>query len=167
MDRSITEGIRQDAGGIISLAKAVNQYRGAIEYDLLTRTGYELKDVGKSITWGALDNFLNHSEPDSALIRELNPELAKWSSVTKTNAILADIYDKLSMINANLIAIAEHKPARKPKPYPRPGEQPEDKDTRHFGKGALPVNELHEWIERKRAEYGRSSTGHDNGHPGP
>lgn len=167
MDRSVTESIGQDAGGIISLAKAVDQYRGAIEYDLLTRTGYELKDVGKTLTWGALDNFLNHAEPDSALMRELNPDLASWSNITKTNAILADIYDKLSMINANLIAIGERKPARKPKPYPRPGEQPEDKDTRHFGKGAIPVADLHEWIERKRAEYGRSRTGNNNRHASP
>lgn len=126
-------------------------------------TGHELDDVGRTLSWGALDSFLDHLGEDSALLKEMNPEMAKWSSRTKTNTILADIYDQLAMINANLVAIGSRKAARKPKPYPRPGNKPQE-DTRHFGSGALPKDELRKWIEGK--QHAGSSTGHNNGHPG-
>lgn len=87
-------------------------------------------------------------------MQQLNPELAEWGSNVKTNAILADICDMLALINSNLIAMASRKPAKKPKPYPRPGAKGKD-GSRHYGSGALPANELHEWIERKRAELCR------------
>lgn len=93
---------------------------------------------------------------------ELNPEIHAWASTVKTNAILADIFDMLAMINANLTAIGSRRAAKKPKPYPRPGK--DDKDTRHFGSGALPVEDLHRWIEDKR--NAGSSTGDHNGHSG-
>lgn len=156
------------AGGIVSLAKAVMQYREAIDYDLLTKTGYELKDVGRTLSWRALDHFLRRAEPDSALMQELNPDLAEWSSRLKTNIILADIYDILAVLNANVVARGSGKPARRPKPYPRPGRKDDPETTRHIGSGALPPDELRAWIERKRAEYNaRNSAGHNNGHPSP
>lgn len=100
-------------------------------------------------------------------MKELNPEAATWASTTKTNAILADIFDVLAMINANLTAIGSGKAAHKPKPYPRPGNRDTD-DTKHIGKGGLPPKELREWIEKKRALYGRNrnSAGDHNSDPG-
>lgn len=57
----------------------------------------------------------------------------------------------LAMINANLIAIGSRKRAKIPKPYPRPGaEQPSGQ--KHFGKDAVPVDELQAWFEQKRRE---------------
>lgn len=152
---------------MIGLAKAVMQYREAIDYDLLTKTGYELKDVGRTLSWGAFDHFLRRSDPDSALMQELNPGLAEWSSRLKTNVILADIYDILAMLNANVVAHGSGRPARLPKPYPRSGRK-DDSDTKHIGSGALPPDELRAWIERKRAEYNaRNSASDNNGHPSP
>lgn len=143
------------------------EHREAIEYDLLVRTGHELSDIGNTLSWSAFDSFLKKMDIHSALFRELNPDIAIWSDTAKTNAILADIYDVLASINANLIAIGSRKQARKPKPYPRPVKQEHD-DEQRFGKGALPPEELHEWIERKRAEFNaRNSTGNDYGHSGP
>lgn len=84
-------------------------------------------------------------------MRELNPEAAMWETTMKTNAILADIYDLLNLLNANFVASRSGKATRKPKPYPRPGKK-EDNNTRHFGKGALPPDKLREWFEKKRAE---------------
>lgn len=98
-------------------------------------------------------------------MREINPDVSEWSSTTKTNAILADIYDTLSLINANLVAIGSRKPTKKPKPYPRPIKQ-ESADQRHFGSGALPPDELRKWIEEKRKEYAGSSTGDNNRNTG-
>ena len=81
------------------------------------KDGYEIKDVGHSLSWGALHSFISNIEPDSALSRELDPDTYKWNTTVKTNAILADIYDVLALINANLVAIGSRKQAKKPKPY--------------------------------------------------
>ena len=104
------------------------------------------------MSWDALDAFLRHAGPDSALMKELNPDLSTWSQTTKTNAILADIFDVLALINANLNAIGSGKPAKKPKPYPRPGTQQNPENERHFGSGALPPDELRKWFDQKRKQ---------------
>ena len=77
---------------------------------------------------------------------ELDPDLARWCGQAKTNAILADIYDMLAMINANLCAMNSGKRAKKPKAYKRPG----DKGEQRIGKNALPPDELRKWFEKKR-----------------
>lgn len=83
---------------------------------------------------------------------ELDPDLASWAGTVKTNALLADIYDLLAMINANLCAMGTGKRAKKPKPYSRPG----DKDKKKIGKNALPAEELREWFNNKRKERKQS-----------
>lgn len=98
-------------------------------------------------------------------MREINPEAAAWASTMKTNAILADIYDLLAHINANLVAHASGKPARTPKLYPRLKKQEPDNEQ-HFGRGALPPEELRKWFEEKRAENAGSSTGDHNRNTG-
>lgn len=77
--------------------------------------------------------------------------MAYWSSQAKTNAILADIFDMLSQINANLVAIGSHKASKKTKPYPRPGDK--DKREKKLGKNALPAAELDSWLAQKRKAY--------------
>ena len=151
MDQGLESPGRKIRGGIISLAKSVMEYREAIEYDLLVETGHELRDVGRVLSWDALSAFLKNIDADSATAREINPELSQWSSIAKTNAILADIFDILSIINANLMAIGSGKRAKKPKPYPRPKQKDND-NKQHFGRGALPPDELRKWFEKKRTE---------------
>ena len=84
-------------------------------------------------------------------MHQLNPDVATWSSTVKTNVILADIYDVLTCINANLMAHATGKPGKRPKPYPRPNRT-DPENERHFGRDALPPDELRKWFENKRAE---------------
>lgn len=84
-------------------------------------------------------------------MQELSPETSAWGTTTKTNVILADIYDVLAVINANLVALRSGKAARKPKPYPRPSGRNNDNE-RHIGSGALPPDELERWMEEKRRE---------------
>ena len=95
---------------------------------------------------------MRHLDIDSETARELDPELTAWGSAIKTNAILADIFDVLSMINANLVALGSGKKAKTPKKYSRPG----DKDKKSIGKNALPPNELRAWFDKKRKEYKKS-----------
>jgi hypothetical protein len=118
---------------------------------LLTRTGYQLSDLGGALEWTSMRTFLRHLPVDSAIGQELHPEYAAWASRTKTNVILADIFDQLAQINANLVAIGSGEAAKQPKPYPRP-QQKKPENVRHFGRGALPANELREWFEQKRKE---------------
>lgn len=85
----------------------------------MTQTGHVVSDIGRSVSWRALDSFLTHIKPDSAIAKEIDPDYADWSSTIKTNAILADIYDLLAVINAHLSAVVSGKKPKQPKPYPR------------------------------------------------
>lgn len=136
---------RGSRGGIISLAKFVEEHREALDADLLT-TGFEVEDIGCALSWGALGSFIKHLPPDSAVIREIHPEESAWATTVKTNSILADIYDVLSAINANLTAIGSGKPAKRVKPYPRPGHK--DEDTQHIGT-AVSVAELNKLFRKE------------------
>lgn len=111
-------------------------------------TGHSLDDIGRTLSWSALGAFLRHPEIESELARELEPELSSWSGTLKTNVILADIYDMLAMINANICAMGTGKRAKQPKAYTRPG----DKSKKKIGKNALPPDELRAWFEKKRKE---------------
>lgn len=78
----------------------------------------------------------------------MNPDIAEWSTTLRTNMILADLFDMLSMIYAQLRVIASHKRGQPPKPYKRPWEK--KKNIQHYGSGALPANEMREWIKQKQ-----------------
>ena len=119
----------------------------------MTRTHYQLEDVGGALSWSSLVSFIKHLGGDSALARDLDKSTG-WENTQKTNEILADIYDMLQVINANLVAFASggHKKT-KIKPYPRPGRE-EDNNERKLGSGGLKLEELREWIRRRR-ENGR------------
>lgn len=127
---------------MIGLANYIEDHREAIERDLLVETGRELGDVGGALSWGALKSFLTNVKPGSALAAEINPALAEWATTTKTNAILADIFDQLSMVNASLRVLITHKPGRQPTPYKRPGK----KEEKHIGKDALPSSKMRSWL---------------------
>ena len=91
---------------------------------------------------------MNHIDLDSELANELDPDLARWSGAVKTNALLADIYDVLAMINANICALGSGGHAKKPKSYPRPN----DNKKQSIGKNALPADQLREWFAKKREQ---------------
>lgn len=122
-------------------------YGEAIESDLIRTAGISLDDVPARLSYSALMSFMLHPHPGSALLREINPERAAWLTTEKTNQILADIFDLLSWINANLITIGEHRRAKEPKRYPRPNEKQQKGEK--IGEGALPQNELKNWIKQK------------------
>ena len=72
-------------------------------------------------------------------MKEMRPDLAQWATTAKTNSLLADIYDLLATVNANLCAKGSgHRPKR-PKPYPRPDRK--SRDEKHIGT-PLPIEEL-------------------------
>ena len=111
-------------------------------------TGHSLDDIGRTLSWSALGAFLRHPQIDGEIARDLDPDLASWGNTLKTNAILADIYDMLAMINANICALGSGTRAKKPKTYNRPG----DKSKQRIGKNALPPDELRAWFKRKQKQ---------------
>lgn len=122
---------------------------------MITSAGVELNDVGGSLSWGAFASFIKNLGYDSAVFRAQHPDMAEWGSTLKTNIILADIFDVLCQINANMVGGLSHKRPQRPKPYPRPWVDKKKKT----GKGALPVSELEKWIEQKRNEPRRRKDG--------
>jgi len=116
---------------------------------LLVKTGHDLEDIGRTLSWSALGAFLRRPDVTSETCKDIEPEYASWAGTLKTNAILADIFDLLAMINANLCAMGSGKKAKKPKAYKRPG----DNDKKKIGKNALPAAELREWFENKRKQH--------------
>lgn len=132
---------------MISLGRFVEEHYEALESDLVSSAGIELSDVGSTLSWGAFYSFVKNLGYDSALWQSTHPEVADWGTVLRTNIILSDIFDVLSRINSNLCGGFSHKKPNKIKPYPRPWNK--DKQ-RKLGKGALPKNELREWIKNYR-----------------
>ena len=67
----------------------------------------------------------------------------------KTNEILADIYDQLRIIDIHLVRfISKGRTKPKFKPSPRPGKDGNNK--RKVGKGAMPYNDLRNWIKERQ-----------------
>lgn len=119
-----------------------------MNYDLITKTHYQVEDVGGVLSWDALDAFVKNIGPTSALGRDLGYDLEGWDTITKTNTLLADIYDLLQLMNRNFVnANSKRRITEKIKPYPRPGR---DDKKQTIGKGALPKTDLLAWIENKR-----------------
>lgn len=134
---------------MISLARFVNEHDEALDYDLMTRTNYQLNDLGGVLSWGALRGFIKNLGGESALARDIG-KATGWETTAKTNTILADIFDLLQVINANVVALATNgKKKMKIKPYPRPGQG--NKNERKIGRGAIPVTDLREFIKRRGA----------------
>lgn len=106
----------------------------------MTRTGRTLSEYMDMGAAGkvALVSFVKYLPADSALRHEMNPkdDTWLWTTTTKTNAILADLYDLFALTNA--------KKGRKPKPYPRP------KEEKKIGKGAIPIKDFWDWWNKER-----------------
>ena len=134
MGRRVSEG-RRFRGGILSLVQTINDYDRALEYDLMTRTGRTLTEYMDMGAAGmvALLSFINYLPPDSQLRQAMDPqdEVGEWSTVKKTNIILADIFD--------VFVSANTKKGHKAKQYPRP------KQKRKIGSGAIPISEFWDW----------------------
>ena len=123
----------------------------------MTRTGRTLEEYMDMGAAGkvALISFIENLPIDSALGQAINPkdEYGIWYKTLKTNAILADIYDLLQVIHADICALGGNK-KKKITPYPRPGTEEKNK---RIGSGAIPANKLREWIKERQAHGRRSA----------
>lgn len=75
--------------------------------------------------------------------------MSEWGTSIKTNFILADIFDQLSVTNAMLRVLVTHKKGRQPEPYKRPGAK--KTKTQHMGSAPLAnITEMREWIKQRQ-----------------
>lgn len=122
-----------------SLAMLLRNHAQAFEYDLMTMTGRTLSEYTSMGAAGmvALVSFMRYMPPESMTYREMHPrdELGKWGTRSRTNAILADIYDAYAKVHS--------KNGRKPRPYPRPNAK-----AHNIGNGAIPVSEFMDWWQK-------------------
>lgn len=120
---------------------------------LTGRTLSEFEAMGAAGTV-ALIHFVEHLPLDSATACEASghTELREWSQLTKTNILLADLFDNLSAMQFLYIKSKTKKgKAKQPKPYPRPWRK--DK-TRKVGRDPVPVSKFWDWWEKRLKEVG-------------
>ena len=135
-------------GGIISLAKLVADHGRALNYDLMTRTGSSLYSVPGEFDWADIRDFVSFLDAGSALASEISPENAGWQGTEKVPMLLAHIADLLANFSYGYSVTHMKKTAQKPKPpqpIPRPGVVDKTNETKHFGSGAIPIEEFDEW----------------------
>lgn len=106
----------------------------------MTKTRYLLRDVGTLLPEGALLSFVRHLPPDSALMRELDPDMA-WLTGEKVPLLLASICDQLSWLQYTIVKANGGKPT-KPRPIPRPGVKD---NAQTVGSAPIPISEFDEW----------------------
>ena len=127
-----------------------DEHYEAIAYDLLTRTNYQIDDIGGALSWSSLDAFIKRLGSDSELARDLG-KYSAWVTPLQTNVILADIFDLIQVFREENVNYHTKKKI-KSDPYPRPGKE-NDKKQR-IGSDAMPANELCEWINKRRGVNG-------------
>lgn len=134
----------------MSLVEFAYEHHKALDSDLMHKTGHELNDVGRSLSWSALYSFIGTLGADSEVARDIAPDLHEWTTRLKTNMLLADIFDMLAMINANLVAVGSHKKTKQPKPYPRPSDKSKGNT---YGNTPVPVADLRKLFAGKRKRH--------------
>ena len=126
----------------------MDEHREAVNYDLI-KVGYTIEDIGGALPWSAFNDFLKKIGPDSALIKEMDPEGARWATTLKTNEILADIFDLLAYFRNEVVYRLAGQSPKEPQLYKRPGAGQKEDKKKHIGQGALPMPELEEWIKNR------------------
>lgn len=127
---------------MIGLAVLIRQHGEALDYDLMTRLGGRVSQVGKTIPWDALSVFVRWLPPDAALYRSMHPK--EWQFRQQQPYLMADLYDLVSILRAEYEAA--HTKGGKvtpPPPYPRPGV--EDPNRKKIGSDPIPVSKFEEW----------------------
>lgn len=129
----------------------MSNHRGALSYDLMTRTPYTIDDVPERMSWVDLLDFVQHVPQDSALAREMFPEQVIYGNEMFTQAILMDIHDAIVDFAYIYASIHAKKGARikPPKPYKRPWAPDTDDEGKRIGSDPIPADQFDDWWESK------------------
>ena len=108
----------------------------------MTRAHMTLADLGAGLPERTQLAFLRNLPPESATVREADPDSGGWS---RAEMLLAQLCDSV----ANLVWITACKGAPRSKwpPAPDPIERPgvRNKSKRRLGRGAIPIEDFEKW----------------------
>ena len=128
-------------GGIVGLARVIQEHGEALSFDLLVNgLGAHPDEIITRHGWRALSIFTRWLPPSSALYRSVNNEA--WRFEQSVPYIMADLIDELRVLRYEFEAV-HSKGAKPPKPYPRPGMK--DPNQRIIGSDPIPVKDFEEW----------------------
>lgn len=116
----------------------------------MTRVGVSLYDLPAAMSWADLRDFVSYLDASSALVSEVEPDVAGWQGDEKVPMLLAHIADLLAGLSYGYTLSHIKKGAKKPappEPIPRPGVQPK-RQTQHWGSDAIPIAEFDDWWDR-------------------
>ena len=146
MGQGIARG-RCRRGKIASLARTVELYGEAIDYDLMARTRWTLRDWEDGrLDSRSLARFIKGLGYDSATYRARHPEDSKsiaWMDGTAACALIAELIDTVRASAATLAYKGTGKRPPKLNPYPRPWRKKDE--SQHFGRDPIPVSDFNEW----------------------
>lgn len=137
-------------GGISGLQRFVTEHKGAISYDLQTRLGKSLWDVGRTLGWSDFRDFVENLPPngyESALFRSTHPR-SWW--VTPEMKQFASIQYVLELANWQR---GGGNKGDKPKPPKFPEDRPVDVKSREELAERRKANREH--LRRRRAQRRR------------
>lgn len=126
------------------LAELASEHGGALNYDMMTRLGARVDDVPGLVSWKDLRDFVTNLPADSALFRDMHPEMAGWDTIAQVNTILADMYDSIEGLSHMYASSHVKRTLPRPKRFPRPFSD-DDGDEQRMGSGAIPVCEFEDW----------------------
>lgn len=135
----MAEGVQCDGGGILGLAKLLDEHGEAIDYDLLV-LGLDLHDLGtQRLDWRRLRAVLAYLPPTSALAKSMHGDKVEWGA---TEHLLASAVDALNAANWQ----RGGGKGKRPKPVTRPGV--EDTASRRLGTGKIPLADAKAYFDR-------------------
>lgn len=129
----------------------VQDHGGALDYDLMTRTAYTLEDVGGRLRMRSLSHFLQYLPPDSATMRELNPEDAEkvaWSMGRVDSQILAAIVDEVRGLQWMYAKTHSKGSVQRPKAFQTPWTEGEETGVTRYGSDPIRVGDFDAWFDR-------------------
>ena len=137
-------GVGRRVGGITGLVELLTEHAEAVEADLIDR-GLRQRWLGtEDLTWPDLRAVVRNLPEDSALVRAMDPEAAKWTGRNGMIQLLHSVEH-----HQRILAWQQTEDGSKgrnvPKPLPAPWVEPE-KDTKKFGGDAVPWDEMTSWL---------------------
>lgn len=122
-----------------SLLALLDEHQEAVEYELIA-LGLRLHWLGADLTWRDLLVVVRQSPPGNAIARSIDPQGAAWGVAEHLQRHTIDL-----LAAANWMASEDGSKGRnRPKPYPGPGVV--DPDEAVYGSGAVPLDELDEFL---------------------
>ena len=133
-------------GKIAGLVKTVDAYGEAIDYDLMTRTRYTLRDWERGrLDSRSLYRFVSNLGPDSAYFRASRPddaETAAWMDGSATCALIAELID---VVRSGTLTLAYKNTGKRPPrldPYERPWVR---RRVTRYGSKPIPIKDFKKW----------------------